>query len=88
MIYNIGILMFTTVAMLVLFELKYVYIVAILYGISSGLVFSLSIVFFSLKSKTTTGTLKISGKAQSVGYLIAAFGPPVFWMVTRLGYIL
>lgn len=78
MIYGVGILMFVGISMLVILKTQYIYLTAVLIGMSSGLAFSLSILFFSLKSRTMNGTMKISGKAQSVGYLIAAFGPPVF----------
>ncbi|MBL1409380.1 CynX/NimT family MFS transporter [Sphingobacterium faecale] len=78
MIYSVGILMFTGISMLLVLKVQYIYLTAVFIGIASGWAFSLSILFFSLKSKTMNGTIKISGKAQSVGYLIAAFGPPVF----------
>lgn len=76
-----GVLMFVGVAMLTVFQIQYIYLSAILVGTSTGLAFSLSLIFFSLKSKTTDGTIKVSGQAQSVGYLLAAFGPPVFGML-------
>ncbi|MEN0052878.1 MAG: MFS transporter [Mucilaginibacter sp.] len=78
MIYGVGLLMFIGISMLTILKVQYIYLTAVLIGMSSGLAFSLSILFFSLKSKTMHGTIKISGKAQSIGYLIAAFGPPVF----------
>ncbi len=78
MIYGTGILMFIAIGMLSLLKTQYIYLTAILLGTSIGTAFTLSILFFSLRSKTMTGTIKISGKAQSVGYLIAAFGPPIF----------
>lgn len=78
LIYLVGIWMFAGIAMLAIFKTQYIYFTASLIGMASGLAFSLSILFFSLKSKTMDGTIKISGKAQSVGYLIAAFGPPIF----------
>jgi CP family cyanate transporter-like MFS transporter len=46
--------------------------------LSNGLSFSLSILFFSLRTKSSANAIKISGMAQSIGYLIAAFGPAVF----------
>lgn len=81
MIYIIGGLMFTGISMLTILKTEYIYLTATIIGMSSGLAFSLSILFFSLKSKTMNGTIKISGKAQSIGYLIAAFGPPIFGML-------
>ncbi|TPD65719.1 CynX/NimT family MFS transporter [Flavobacterium microcysteis] len=81
MIYGAGILMFVGISLIALFKTQYIYLAAVLVGTASGWTFSLSILFFSLKSKTMDGTIKVSGKAQSVGYLIAAFGPPVFGML-------
>lgn len=74
-------LMFLGLGLLAAFQTQWIYLCALLIGISGGLSFSLSILFFSIKAKTAAGTMKVSGKAQSVGYLIAAAGPPVFsWL--------
>ncbi|MGU9937636.1 CynX/NimT family MFS transporter [Empedobacter brevis] len=78
MIYMTSALYILGISMFIFFKAKYSYISAILIGIAGGFAFSLSILFFSLRSKTMTGTIKISGMAQSIGYLIAAFGPPIF----------
>ncbi|MGV0924680.1 CynX/NimT family MFS transporter [Empedobacter tilapiae] len=78
MIYITSILYIIGIVMFIVFKSKYSYISAILIGIAGGFAFSLSILFFSLRSKTIAGTIKISGMAQSIGYLIAAFGPPIF----------
>lgn len=78
MIYSIGVLYFTGIVMLILLKTQWIYFTAILLGISGGLAFSLAILFLSSRSKTMAGTIKISGKAQSIGYLVAAFGPPLF----------
>lgn len=47
----------------------------IILGLAMGAGFSLSMVFFSLRSRTHLGSIKLSGFGQSVGYLIAALGP-------------
>ncbi|WP_336834600.1 MFS transporter [Sphingobacterium siyangense] len=60
------------------YKLQGIYVAAILLGLSNGLSFSLSILFFTLRARSTANAIKISGMAQSVGYFIAAFGPPVF----------
>ncbi|WP_343567147.1 MFS transporter [Sphingobacterium sp.] len=60
------------------YKLHGIYVAAILLGLSNGLSFSLSILFFTLRARSTANAIKISGMAQSVGYFIAAFGPPVF----------
>ncbi|MEN4760395.1 MFS transporter [Chryseobacterium sp. C39-AII1] len=57
---------------------EWIYVNAVFIGLSNGLSFSLAILFFSLRTKSSANAIKISGMAQSVGYLIAAFGPPVF----------
>lgn len=78
MIVFIFILMLTSVLMFALLRLEWIYATAVLLGLSNGLSFSLSILFFSLRTKSSANAIKISGMAQSVGYLIAAFGPAVF----------
>lgn len=78
LIYLTGALFLIGLLMLTILKSQLVYASATLIGIAGGLAFSLSILFFSLRTKTMHGTIKISGKAQSVGYLIAACGPPIF----------
>lgn len=70
--------MLGSILMFFLYKLDGIYVAVILLGLSNGLSFSLSILFFSLRAKSTANAIKISGMAQSVGYLIAAFGPPIF----------
>lgn len=50
----------------------------LLLGIGSGSTFGLAIVFFSLRSRTTEQASSLSGMAQSIGYVLAAFGPTLF----------
>lgn len=71
-------LMFTSTMMFVFLKSQWIYVNAVIIGISNGLSFSLSILFFSTRTKSSINAVKISGMAQSVGYLIAAFGPPIF----------
>ncbi|WP_086475621.1 CynX/NimT family MFS transporter [Arenibacter amylolyticus] len=47
-------------------------------GISLGLAFTLAMMFMVLRTKTTTEAADLSGMSQTVGYIIAACGPPVF----------
>lgn len=47
-------------------------------GISLGLAFTLAMMFMVLRTKTTTESAELSGMSQTVGYIIAACGPPVF----------
>ena len=47
----------------------------ILLGIGNGSAFSLSMMFFTLRSRDGYEAAELSGMAQSFGYLLAAFGP-------------
>jgi len=47
----------------------------ILVGISGGANFSLSLMFFTLRTRTAQEAAALSGVAQSLGYLLAAVGP-------------
>lgn len=47
-------------------------------GVGSGSAFSLSMMFFSLRTSKGREAAEISGMAQSVGYLLAAVGPILF----------
>ncbi|GAB6931346.1 MFS transporter [Paenibacillus sp. JCM 10914] len=46
-----------------------------LVGIAGGANFSLSLMFFTLRTKTAHEAAALSGMAQSLGYLLAAVGP-------------
>lgn len=48
---------------------------AILLGIAGGSAFSLSMMFFTLRTKDGKEAAELSGMAQSFGYLLAAVGP-------------
>lgn len=50
----------------------------ILFGIACGSGFSLSMMFFTLRTKDAYEASELSGMAQSIGYLLAAFGPVLF----------
>ncbi|WP_265430066.1 CynX/NimT family MFS transporter [Chryseobacterium sp. YIM B08800] len=78
MIVFICVLMLTSILMFAWLKSEWIYVTAVLLGLSNGLSFSLSILFFSLRTKSSANAIKISGMAQSVGYLIAAFGPAIF----------
>ena len=47
----------------------------ILLGIGNGSAFSLSMIFYTLRTKDGYQAAELSGMAQSIGYLLAAFGP-------------
>ena len=78
MIVFIFILMLASILMFAWLKSEWIYAAAVLLGLSNGLSFSLSILFFSLRTRSSANAIKISGMAQSVGYLIAAFGPAIF----------
>ncbi|QQT25482.1 CynX/NimT family MFS transporter [Sphingobacterium spiritivorum] len=86
----IWILSFSMLAGLILiivFRLKFIYPAVVLFGLANGLSFSLSMLFFSLRTEHAHTAIQISGMSQSIGYLIAAFGPPVFgklYDITRI----
>ncbi|UQS82263.1 MFS transporter [Bombilactobacillus folatiphilus] len=50
-------------------------LLAVITGLASGSAFSLCMVFFQDKTSSFAQTAKLSGTAQSVGYLLAAIGP-------------
>lgn len=50
-------------------------IIVLLLGVACGSGFSLSMMFFSLRTNTGIEAAELSGMAQSVGYLFAAIGP-------------
>lgn len=50
----------------------------ILFGLGTGLAFSLVMMWFVLRTATTREAARISGMAQSFGYALAAVGPPLF----------
>src|SRR3546814_7556684 len=50
----------------------------ILFGMGTGLAFSLVMMWFILRTRTTREAARISGMAQSFGYALAAIGPPLF----------
>lgn len=50
----------------------------ILLGMGVGFAFSLAMMFFGLRTRTSRQAAELSGMAQSVGYLLAAAGPALF----------
>lgn len=50
----------------------------ILFGLGTGLAFSVVMMWFVLRTGTTRDAARISGMAQSFGYALAAVGPPLF----------
>jgi len=75
---SVGVLCSLGILGLLIFQTKFALICCILIGTGSGLAFSLAMLFFVLRTQNTVHATKLSGMAQSFGYLIAAAGPPVF----------
>lgn len=50
-------------------------------GIAGGIAFSLSMMFFNLRTTTPKEAAELSGMAQSIGYLLAAVGPFLFGLL-------
>src|SRR5699024_6120404 len=55
-----------------------VFISIILWGVACGSAFSLSMMFFTLRTKDAYAASQLPGMAQSIGYLLAAVGPVLF----------
>lgn len=55
-----------------------VLIAIVMIGMACGSAFSLSMMFFSLRTENGEQAAEISGMAQSFGYLLAAVGPTLF----------
>ena len=75
-----------SILLLIVFKTGYIYLAALLFGMASGLAFSLSMMFFVLRTKQNETVAKISGMAQSIGYFLAAFGPPIYGKLYELNH--
>ncbi|MEW5321949.1 MFS transporter [Geobacillus thermoleovorans] len=51
---------------------------ALMAGIGAGMAFSLAMMLFTLRTRRPLAAAQLSAMAQSVGYLLAASGPPLF----------
>ena len=70
-----GIVFFLGVLGLMSSEWYIILLAVILLGIACGTGFSLSMMFFTLRTKNVFEAADLSGMAQSFGYLLAALGP-------------
>lgn len=75
---GVGVLFLTGILGILIFRTQYIVLWCILIGLASGLAFSLSMLLFVLRTRSTVQASELSGMAQSFGYLIAACGPPIF----------
>lgn len=78
LIYFISLCFILAFLLLNFYNIKFVVLAAILLGIANGLAFSLVMLFFSMRTKSPISAVKLSGMSQSIGYLLAGFGPPIF----------
>ncbi|MCY1038279.1 MFS transporter [Staphylococcus nepalensis] len=63
---------------IMLFKPEFALISTVLIGVASGIAFGLVNTFFSLRTEHSQTSAKLSGMAQSVGYIFAAVGPLLF----------
>ena len=63
---------------LIFVNYKYVWLGIILIGVASGLAFGLANTLFVVRTESGQTAAKLSGMAQSIGYLLAAIGPFLF----------
>ncbi len=66
------------------YQTTYIVPSVIAIGASGGLAFSLCMMFFILRTKSSLRAAQLSGMAQSFGYLIAACSPPLFGLIYDL----
>lgn len=59
-------------------DLQFSFLWIILLGIGGGFVFSLAMMFFVLRTRSADEAARLSGMAQAMGYLLAAFAPMLF----------
>lgn len=69
---------------IVVYRTEYIVPSVVAIGFSGGLAFSLSMMFFVLRTKSSIRAAQLSGMAQSFGYLIAACSPPLFGLIYDL----
>lgn len=69
---------FTGIGLLLIENTALAFVSIILIGIASGSAFSLSMMFFTLRTENSQESAELSGMAQSFGYLLASIGPVLF----------
>ena len=84
LIYFISLCFILAFLLLNFYNIKFVVLAAILLGIANGLAFSLVMLLFSMRTKSPISAVKLSGMSQSIGYLLAGFGPPIFGKLFEL----
>lgn len=72
-----SVLMFSGILLFIIWETHFAILASIFTGTSIGLVFSLSTMFFVVKTEKVSDSVQLSGMAQTVGYFIAGCFPPL-----------
>lgn len=62
-------------------ETRLEFIWMVLLGSGTALTFSMSLIFFNFRTQNADQAAGLSGMAQSVGYLLASFGPIIFGLL-------
>lgn len=62
-------------------ETRLEFIWMVLLGSGTALTFSMSLIFFNFRTQNADQAARLSGMAQSVGYLLASFGPMIFGLL-------
>ena len=75
------ILLFAGLMMIIIWKTEYIVAAVLLVGIAAGLAYALAMMFFVLRTRNVPESAALSGMSQSVGYFIAACGPPIFGML-------
>ena len=78
LVWFIGGTLILSIALIIGWRTQFIIPAVILFGLGTGLAFSLVMMWFVLRTATTREAARISGMAQSAGYTLAAAGPPVF----------
>ncbi len=72
------ILLAVGLTMIIVWKTVFIIPSVLLIGTAVGLAFTLATMFFVLRTKSIEEAAALSGMSQSVGYFLAAIGPPVF----------
>lgn len=67
-----------SILLIIFWRTQFIVPAVILFGLGTGLAFSLVMMWFVLRTATTSVSARLSGMAQSFGYALAAAGPPLF----------
>lgn len=73
-----GLSFISAILLLLFFEKDYAFAACMLFGVANGLSFGMAMLFFSIRTTSSNLAMRLSGMAQSVGYLLAGFGPLLF----------